>query len=321
MLNRRVTFWAAITLIAILALSGCAPRVGQGSLDVDSDQLVIDLPALVLDIGADGSVSIQNASVADLVSILVDGGELDLPINDMTVMFLSMANIQHIQVSNTPEGLLLLVNGLSIPSISYDGDSLAALPGAINDLADIGPMADLLVDLVDQIGIGVIARFPVAPGAEEIPLFVEGDSSAAMAAKAAQEEFLASVGTPPRINLPIFYGDDGSLSIGDLSIDELSAMTGVSLDALVMGLGPLEAVRDMGVSVLGISTDKDGITISLDGNALPTLDWSDGKASNLIEMVSQIPLLEVMGLGSVLPMVNQLLPLVQSAEIDLTLHF
>ena len=109
MLNRRVTFWAAITLIAILALSGCAPRVGQGSLDVDSDQLVIDLPALVLDIGADGSVSIQNATVADLVSMLVDGGELDLTINDMTVMFLSMANIQHIQVSNTPEGLLLLV--------------------------------------------------------------------------------------------------------------------------------------------------------------------------------------------------------------------
>ena len=321
MLNRRVTFWAAITLIAILALSGCAPRVGQGSLDVDSDQLVIDLPALVLDIGADGSVSIQNARVADLVSMLVDGGELDLPIDDMTVMFLSMANIQHIQVSNTPEGLLLLVNGLSIPSISYDGDSLAALPGAINDLADIGPMADLLVELVDQIGIGVIARFPVAPGAEEIPLFVEGDSSAAMAAKAAQEEFLASVGTPPRINLPIFYGDDGSLSIGDLSIDELSAMTGFSLDALVMGLGPLEAVRGMGVSVLGISTDKDGITISLDGNALPTLDWSDGKASNLIEVASQIPLLEIMGFGSVLPMVNQLLPLVQSAEIDLTLHF
>ena len=320
MLNRRVTFWAAITLIAILALSGCAPRVGQGSLDVDSDQLVIDLPALVLDIGADGSVSIQNATVADLVSMLVDGGELDLTINDMTVMFLSMANIQHIQVSNTPEGLLLLVNGLSIPSISYDGDSLSALPGAINDLADIGPMADLLVDLVDQIGIGVIARFPVAPGAEEIPLFVEGDSSAAMAAKAAQEEFLASVGTPPRINLPIFYGDDGSLSIGDLSIDELSAMTGVSLDALVMGLGPLEAVRRMGVSVLGISTDKDGITISLDGKALPTLDWSDGKASNLIEVASQIPLLE-MSLGSVLPMVFQLLPLVQSAEIDLTLHF
>ena len=141
--------------------------------------------------------------------------------------------------------------------------------------------------------------------------------------KAAQEEFLASVGTPPRINLPIFYGDDGSISIGDLSIDELSAMTGVlRLMRSCDGAGAtLHAVRGMGVSVLGISTDKDGITISLDGKALPTLDWSDGKASNLIEMASQIPLLEIMGFGSVLPMVNQLLPLVQSAEIDLTLHF
>ena len=319
MLNRRVTFWAAITLIAILALSGCAPRVGQGSLDVDSDQLVIDLPALVLDIGADGSASIMNATVADLVATL--GVDLNLPIDGGTVFFMSMANIQHIQVSNTPEGLLLLVNGRSIPSISYDGDSLSALPEAINRLADVGPMADLLVELVDQIGIGVIARFPIAPGVEEIPMYVEGDSSAAMAAQAAQEEFLASVGTPPRINLPIFYKADGSISIGDLSIDELSAMTGTSLDALEMGLGPLSIVRGMGVSVLGISTDKDGITISLDGNALPTLDWSDGKASNLIEVASQIPLLEIMGLGSVLPMVNQLLPLVQSAEIDLTLHF
>ena len=66
MLNRRLTFWAAITLIAVLVVSGCAPRVGQGMLDTESDQLVIDLPALVLDIGADGSTSIMNATVADL---------------------------------------------------------------------------------------------------------------------------------------------------------------------------------------------------------------------------------------------------------------
>ena len=319
MLNRRVTFWAAITLIAVLALSGCAPRVGQGSIDVDSNQLVVDLPALVLDIGADGSTSIMNATVADLVDML--GVPLDLPIGPEVIFFISMANIQHIQVSNTPEGLLLLVNGRSIPSISYDGDSLTTLPGAINTIAEIGPMADLLVELVDQIGVGVIARFPVSPGAMEIPLYIEGDSSAAMAAKAAQEEFLASVGTPPRINLPIFYNADGSFSIGDLSVDELSAMTGDSLGGLAMGLGSLGMVRDMGVSVLGISTDMNGITISIDGNALPTLDWSDGKASNLIEVVSQIPMLEMMGLGSVLPMINQVLPLVQSAEIDLTLHF
>ena len=319
MLNRRVTFWAAITLIAVLALSGCAPRAGQGSMVADSDQLFVDLPALVLDIGADGSTSIMNATVADLVAMF--DRPLALPIDAGTVFFISMANIQHIQVSNTPGGLLLLVNGRSIPSISYDGDSLSALPGAINKIAPIGPLADLLVELVDQIGVGVIARFPVAPGAEEIPLWVEGDSSAAMAAKAAQEEFMAAVGTPPRINLPVFYNSDGSFSIGDLSIDELNAMTGDSLSGLAVGLGRLSMVRDLGISQLGISTDMNGITITIDGNTLPTLDWSDGKATNLIEVVSEIPMLEMAGLGSMMPMIHQFLPLIQSAEIDLTLHF
>jgi hypothetical protein len=291
-------------------------------LDTESDQLVIDLPALVLDIGADGSTSIMNATVSDLMTTL--NMSLDLPIDALYVGLLMSANIQHIQVSNTPDGLLLLVNGRSIPSISYDADSLAALPAAIDAFApDMGDMAGLLVELVDQLGVGVIARFPAMPGAEAIPMYVEGDSSAAMAAQAAQQEFLDSVGTPPRINLPVFYGADGSISIGDLSVDELSAMTGGALDALTMGLGRLDMVRGMGISQLGISTDVDGITISIDGDALPKLDWSDGKAGNLIEVVAQTGLLSMMGGGmdSMLSMVIQLLPLVQSAEIDLTLNF
>ena len=321
MLNRRVTFWAAITLIAVLALSGCAPRAGQGSLDADSDQLVVDLPALVLDFGMDGAPAIKNAALADLVATL--GVPLDLPVPPGTVFLMEASNIQHIQVSNTPEGLLLLVNGRSIPSISYDGESLSVLPEALNTFGAAIPMADLLVELVDQIGVGVIARFPVAPGAEEIPLYVEGDSSAAMAAKAAQEEFLAAVGTPPRINLPIFYEADGSFSIGDLSIAELNAMTDYALAGLALTIGQLGLVRSLGISELGISTDMDGITISIDGNTLPTLDWSDGKASNLIEVITELPLLEIAmpGMGAMLPTIHQVLPLVQAAEIDLTLHF
>ncbi len=129
MLNRRVRFWAAIMLIAIIALAGCAPRAGQGSIDAGADQLVIDLPALVLDFGMDGTASIKNAAVADLVSSI---GDVDVSVPPEVVFAMGASNIQHIQVSNTPEGLLLLVNGRSIPNISYDGDSLNALPGALN---------------------------------------------------------------------------------------------------------------------------------------------------------------------------------------------
>ncbi len=321
MLNRRLTYWAVIMLIAVLALSGCAPRAGQGSVAADADQLVIDLPALVLDFGMDGTPAIQNAALSDLVATL--GVPLDLPVPPEMVFLMGASNIQHIQVSNTPDGLLLLVNGRSIPSISYEGDSLAALPGALNTFGMVLPMADLLFALVDQLGIGVIARFPVAPGAEEIPLFVEGDSEAAMAAQAAQEEFLAAVGTPPRINLPIFYNADGSFNIGDLSIDELNAMTDYALAPLALTLSQIGMARMLGISELGISTNMDGISISIDGTALPTLDWSDGKASNLLELITTIPVLDMAmpGMGSMLPTINQILPLVQATEFDLTLHF
>ena len=321
MLNRRVTFWAAITLIAVLALSGCAPRAGQGSVAGDADQLVIDLPALVLDFGMDGKPMIKNAALSGLVDTL--GGQLDLTVPPDMVFLMEVSNIQHIQVSNTPDGLLLLVNGRSIPSISYKGDSLSALPGALSTFDMVLPMADLLFALVDQIGIGVIARFPVAPGMEEIPLYIEGDSSAAMAAKAAQEEFLAAVGTPPRINLPIFYEANGDVLIGDLSIAEMNMMTDFALAPLALRLGQLGMVKFLGISELGISTNVDGITISIDGNTLPTLDWSDGKASNLLEFITTIPVLEMAmpGMGAMLPMINQILPLVQATEFDLTLHF
>lgn len=321
MLNRRLTFWAVIMLITVLALSGCAPRAGQGSVSDDADQLVIDLPALVLDFGADGTPTIQNAALNDLVETL--GVPLDLPVPPEMVFLMETSNIQHIQVSNTPDGLLLIVNGRSIPSISYKDGSLTALPGALSAFGMTIPMADLLFALVDQLGIGVIARFPVAAGAEAIPLYVEGDSAAAMAAKEAQEEFLAAVGSPPRINLPVFYNADGSFSIGDLSIAELNAMTDYALAPLEMTLDQLSIARMLGISELGISTDVDGISISIDGTALPTLDWSDGKASNLLELVTTIPLLDMAmpGMRSMLPTINQILPLVQATEFDLTLHF
>jgi hypothetical protein len=323
MLNRRVTFWATIMLIAVLSLAACAPRSGQGSSAAGGDdQLVIDLPALVIDIMVDGSVSVSNMSLGGIAA-LAGQAELVPSFPPDTVDWMTASNIQHIQVSNTPGGLLLLVNGQSVPSVRYDGESLSATADALSSFGMAIPAMDKILGLVDQIGIGVIARFPVAEGSAAIPLYMEGDSSAAMAAKAAQEEFLASVGTPPRINLPIFYEADGSFSIGDLSIAEMNAMTDYALAPLAMTLGQLGMARMLGISQLGISTNVDGITISIDGNSLPTLDWSDGKASNLLELITTIPVLDMAmpGMGSMLPMINQILPLVQATEFDLTLHF
>ncbi len=320
MLNRRATFWATILLIAALALSACAPRAGQGAIEAEPDDLIIDLPALVIDIALDGSASIGNVPLADLDALT--GPLPDLSVPSAIVALMIGGNVQHIQLNNTSGGLLLLINGESVPSITYDGESLSATADALNIFGVAIPMMDKLLGLVDQIGIGVIARFPVLPGAEAIPLYVEGDGSAAMAAKSAQNEFLAAVGTPPRVNLPIFYEADGSFTIGNMTDAEWAGLTGDLLAPLRLNPAMLFLAAQYDISELGISTNIDGITIVINGNVLPTLDWSGGKATHLLNVVDQIGMLDMVmpGMGGIMAMVHNLLPIVQTADFDLTVH-
>ncbi|RME63197.1 MAG: hypothetical protein D6790_05085 [Caldilineae bacterium] len=326
MQNRRLMLWATLLLVAMLVLSGCAPRAGAGEAAAqatDPMELVVDLPAIVVDIQADGSPTIGNVPVAQLGALA--GADLStLAVPKEWVDYMVGGNIQHVQVNNRPDGLLLLVNGEAIPSVNWDGESLAATADVLSQFGMAVPMLEKVLGLVDQIGIGVIVRFPVQAGVAQIPLYVEGDGSAAMAAKAAQEEFLAAVGAPPRINLPVFYGADGSWEVGGLTDAEWTALTGAPLNALRLSPTVLSSLSNAGVETLGISTDIAGIHISINGKSLPTLDWSEGKATHLLDVADQLGLWSMvapgMDIGGVLTTVEELLPVVQTADFDLTVH-
>lgn len=326
MLNRRVTLWATLLLIAALALSACAPRSGQGtaaSAESDPGELVVDLPAIVIDIMADGSPSMGNVPLTQIGDLIfTDLSAIAVP--SVWVDFMVASNIQHIQVNNTSNGLHLLVNGEAVPSISYDGESLSATADALSSLGIAIPMIDKLLGLVDQIGIGATVRFPVAAGTAIIPMYVEGNGSAAMAAQAAQEEFLAAVGTPPRVNLPIWYEEDGSFSIGNLTAAEWSSLTSGATDGLRLSSDQISNLTNSGISELSISTDVNGIIIAINGNALPVLDWSGGKATHLLNLVTQLGALDMivpgMGSSGIMATVHDLLPVIQTTDFDLTVH-
>ena len=326
MLNRRVTLWATLLLIAALALSACAPRSGQGaaaSAESDPGELVVDLPAIVIDIMADGSPSMGNVPLTQIGDLIfTDLSAIAVP--SVWVDFMVASNIQHIQVNNTSNGLHLLVNGEAVPSISYDGESLSATADALSSLGIAIPMIDKLLGLVDQIGIGATVRFPVAAGTAIIPMYVEGNGSAAMAAQAAQEEFLAAVGTPPRVNLPIWYEEDGSFSIGNLTAAEWSSLTSGATDGLRLSSAQISNLTASGISELSISTDVNGIIIAINGNALPVLDWSGGKATHLLNLVTQLGALDMivpgMGSSGIMATVHDLLPVIQTTDFDLTVH-
>lgn len=324
--NRRLALWATLLLVAMLVLSGCAPRSGAGTsaaVSQDSMDLVIDLPAIVVDINNDGSPSIGGVPVSQ-VGALAGADLSSLAVPRQWVDYMVSGNIQHLQVNNRADGLLLMVNGQPIPSLQWDGESLQATASTLSAFGMAIPMMEKVLPLVQNLGIGVIVRFPVPAGEAAIPLYVEGDGSAAMAAKQAQDEFLAAVGSPPRINLPIFYESDGSWMVGDLTDSEWTALTGAPWYALRLNPTMLESLSNAGIDSIGLSTDTEGIHIAVNGNQLPTLTWGNGELLHLLDVADQLAVWNMvapgMNVGELLATVNELLPVVQTADFDLTVH-
>jgi len=312
-------------MIAALVLSGCAPRTGAGSsaaMAMD-DELVIDLPAIVIDFDSNGVASIGGVPAADMgASVGVDLSTLSL--SPDWVNYFSMTDIQHLQINNAVGGLTILVNGQPIPSLEWDQNSLVATAGALQSLGIALPVLDKVLPLVQQLGIGVIVRFPVQAGAAVIPFAVMGDGSAAEQAKAAQNEFLAAVGAPPRINLPIVYQADGSYSVGDLTDEEWTALTGVPWSTLRLDAATLDGLSASGVTSLALGTDKDGIHVSINGNALPSIGWSNGEVQHVLNLAGQMGLWEAampgVAVDDMLATVESLLPVVQTTNANISVY-
>ena len=324
-MQKRLTFWAVLLLIAALVLSGCAPRTGAGSsaaMAMD-DELVIDLPAIVIDFDNDGHASIGGIPAAEMGAMA--GVDLStLALSPDWINYFSMTDIQHLQVNNAADGLDVLVNGQPVPSLEWDEDSLVATAGALGSLGIALPVLDKVLPLVQQLGIGVIMRFPVAAGNDVIPFSVEGDGSAAEMAQAAQAEFLAAVGAPPKINLPIVYQADGSYAVGDLSDAEWTALTGVPWNALRLDPTAIAGLTGAGVTSMAIETDLDGIHISLNGNALPSIGWGNGEVQHVLNLADQMGLwasvMPGVDMADMMSTIDSLLPVVQTTNANISVY-
>lgn len=238
---------------------------------------------------------------------------------------LSAFNIQHIQIDNTPEGLLILVNGQAIPSLAWDGEKLVATAEVLDTLGSGVALLDRVLPLITNLGLGVILRFPIAQGEEALPM-VAPESEAAATARAAQEEFLAAVGTPPVVQLTLAYAEDGTWSVADMDQETLATLLPVSLDMLNLPPAVIEQVRNAGVQEVQLSTNVDGIFISINGKTLPYLTWADGRISHLLTLAQETGLLtSVLGdspdMAGIIAAIESLLPAIQATEASLRVTF
>lgn len=319
--------FVSLLMVALVLLVGCAPRATSGAIaaTADESQIAVDLPALVLDVQPDGSISIGGQALTELPGG-VGAGLAGLSLQPAMVDSITAFNIQHIQIDNTPEGLLILVNGQPIPSLAWDGEKLVATAEVLETLGAGVALLDRVLPLLTNIGVGVIIRFPIAQGEEPLPL-VAPESEAAAAAMAAQQEFLAAVGGPPVIHFTISYAEDGTWTIADMGQADWSALMGaVPLEMLNLTPQTIAGVTAAGISEIGLSTNADGIFISINGQTLPYLTWADGRVNHLLNLAEETGLLATVlpdnpDMTSIIDTIESLLPAVQASDVSLRVTF
>lgn len=242
-----------------------------------------------------------------------------------TVKMMEDAGIQHIQIDNTPDGLLVLVNGKAVPSIAWDGESLVTTAEVV-DKFGVAPIAllDKLLPLITNLGIGVTIRVPVPAGTEAIPLGVV-ETDAADRAMSAQAEFLSAVVTPPTFSIGVNYAADGSWDIAGISKADLNSMVPGLGDSLPSDPGFVATMKGLGITQLGFATSEDGFFLTINGDRLPYVTWADGRINNVLALAAETGMLDNavpgMDANALMQYVDAILPAILASHVSLNINF
>ncbi len=323
--------WFVLTLSIFLMnmslfVSGCGMRVGGGEMAAQADDapLVVDLPALYIDYDRSGIARVGSVPVTTLGDTLgIDLSALNLAPQQLEQII--DAHIQHIQITSLPQRLLILINGRVVPSLGWataelenTGATLAALVPALAPLEPLLPIAA-------EMGIGLVLRFPLAPGAT--PLALELRPHEPARGEVDQEAYLAAIGgLPPRWTIDVYYQNDGTWRVDGLDAAAWSQSVPLPWEKLNLDVAHLHALRNGGIEELILSSNREGLFLQVNQEPLPYLSWTNGALQNVVTLADEGGIFQQL-LGdsataySLATTLERLLPLVQLTELELRVHF
>jgi hypothetical protein len=180
-----------------------------------------------------------------------------------------------------------------------------------------------LLDAITNLGVGVVVRLPLLQGAEEIPLIVQGASSNAAAAQAAQQAFLTRAGGAPIVQIPVEYAADGTWTVEGLSDTEWQALTGLPFGYVRLNPDLVEGAVRAGINQVVVWTDSDGIHEKLGESDLPYLRWGDGGIRTLVDLAMRLGIVQEENLdqNTLDLLLEQWLPALQSTYLRIVVNF
>jgi sulfur carrier protein ThiS len=304
-----------LLLIAAITVSACGGPAMMPAKSAETDggeTFLVALPRIVMAADENGNLNPEGLPL----STLVPGVQLP-SVGAPLVQQMQAANVQHIELRHTGDGLVLLVNGMPMPSISWDDDSLKATGDL---LAVFGPGLGLqgealqqlvtqLAPIVQRMGISVAVKFPAVEGAPVVEFAPDDVALAPVAAAEAAPSAIAK--------FEVKYDEQGVPSIMGVSARDIARLTGQSNLALALDPGVIASAQANNLQTLQLTTAADGLTVSLNGQTLPKIAWDEGRVGNVIDLLTQLN----PALAPSAPIIKRLAPMLTNTNVGIMLHF
>ncbi len=304
-----------LMLIVSLVVTACASPAmmpSRSAETADGEVFMIALPRIVLTADESGQLGLEGLPM-DLLGLTGMFPE----INADFVKAMQNANIQHVELRHTGDGLAVLVNGMPMPRLAWGEESFQAVGALLNILGPqigvdgpaVAQLLSRIAPIVERTGISVAIKFPMAEDVAAIPF-------------AADDVVMAAprvVDTPPSAvaKFEVKYDNDGVPSIMGISARDIAALTGNTQLPLAISPDVMQRAKESNIQNMQLTTGPNGLEIFINGEAAPKIVWDQDMVNNAIDVWAQ---LNPAAAGYV-PMVKQIAPFLTNTSFSILLHF
>jgi antitoxin component of MazEF toxin-antitoxin module len=244
-----------------------------------------NLPSIAVNVQPDGTAKVAGFNA---------GAVLPPPL----IQQLQAAQVEKLEARIGYNGVHVYADGTDLPYLSWDANAVNTLQDLLRQMPNI-PNKDLIANLLPWLrtfGVGVAINLP---GAENAPRW-RGET----AVQAEQTE--PTIG--PFTLGGVAFDETGALHIGNIPGSQLG-LAGPLLDPNTLGM-----LQSLGLNNLRVTTGPNGINLSMNDRPLPGIAYDSARLSAVQPIIGALA-------PDVAPMLETVLPTIQSTQIDAAVSF